>query len=142
MGLSTLGTSKIKEILIHEGKDELGFKMIIALNNGGILYFNSLWLHFINVENFVNKYKFKKSNIEADYIETVYCFEGVGFYIIISTGYIIHIYEEIFDFEKPKYRHTFDIIYSNDKKRYDKLLNDIMEMGEPDKIIEGPPKFW
>lgn len=142
MSIKTINKSKINDIFIYNGDGELGFKMMLALDNNKALYFNSLWMHYFNIENLENDFNFEKVDIDAGHIESVYCFEGVGFYIILSTGYIIHIYQEVFDYKKPDYKHTFKIVSDRDKDAYDKILNDIIEMEEPDDIIENPPKFW
>lgn len=142
MSIKTINKSKINDILIYNGDGELGFKMMLILEGNKVLYFNSLWMHFFDIKDLKNDFDFEKIDINAGDIESIYCFEGVGFYIILSTGYIIHIYQEVFDFKKPDYKHTFKIVSDEDKDVYNKMLNDIIEMEEPDDVIENPPKFW
>ncbi|QMU63146.1 MAG: hypothetical protein GKR88_01885 [Flavobacteriaceae bacterium] len=139
---SKISKSKVKEILVHDGKGVNGFKMIIVLDNDKVIYFNSLWMHYFDVKDFKKKYSFKKIEIEVDYIERIYCFEGVGFYIIFSNDYIVNIYEEIYDIRKPDYKYALEIVSNKDKDAYKAEIKDILELGEPDDIIEVPPEFW
>ena len=142
MSLETINKAKIKDISIYNGEGVHGFKMMLTLENGKVVYFNSLWMHYFDVKELDSSYDFEKLDIDLGTIESIYCFEGVGFYIILSTGHIIHIYEEVFDFKEPEYRYNFKVISDRDKELYNQTLNDIIEMEESDDIIEGPPKFW
>ena len=142
MNIERLKESNIKDILVYNGKGVNGFKMMLILDNGKTLYFNSLWMHYFDEEDFKSDYNFERLDINYDSIENIYCFEGVGFYIMLSTGYIIHLYEEVFDFKEPNYKYTFKIVSNKNKEIYNEILNDIIEMEESDDIFYTPPKFW
>ncbi|WP_420552116.1 hypothetical protein [Tenacibaculum aiptasiae] len=142
MNIERLKESNIKDILVYNGKGVNGFKMMLILDNGKILYFNSLWMHYFDEEDFKSDYNFERLDINYGSIENIYCFEGVGFYIMLSTGYIIHLYEEVFDFKEPNYKYTFKIVSNKNKEIYNEILNDIIEMEESDDIFYTPPKFW
>lgn len=142
MNIETINKAKIKDISIYNGEGVHGFKMMITFENDKVLYFNSLWMHYFDVKELDSSYDFEKLDIDVGAIESIYCFEGVGFYIILSTGYIIHLYEEVFDFKEPDYRYNFKVISNRDKELYNQTLNDIIEMEESDDVIVGPPKFW
>lgn len=143
MSIKTISKSKIKDVLVHNGEGVHGFKMMITFeNNDKVLYFNSLWMHYFDIDDIESKFIFEKLDLDAGSVESIYCFEGVGFYIILSTGYILHLYEEVFDFKEPDYRYNFKIVSEKDKDAYDHMLNEIIDMEESDEIIEKPPTFW
>ena len=140
--IETINKTKVNDVLIHNGKGMNGFKVILSLNNGKVLYFNSLWMHYFDVKDLKKKHSFIKIEVGSSHIEKIYCFEGVGFYIVFSGGIILNIFEKIINLDELNYRYDYKIVKNTDKKAFNEMLNDIIEMEEPDDVIQGPPKFW